>query len=858
MPTIDQLAPATAASDNDELLVSQSGIARKVTRAQVLAGVQPQLAISCGTLVGRASAGVGGPEPISIGANLSLTNGALSANAAPFNVASLAAGTVPASNDLVPLGQSGSNTAVPYTQFMSGLAGIGNVDISQLLVTPTGTTSPTTLCDLAANTLPLSGGALNGTLTLAADPVASLQAATKQYVDTRVSRSGDTLTGALVLAADPTAPLQAATKGYVDTQVATTLPTSGGSLTGSLTLAGDPSTPLQAATKQYVDGSGVVTFNARGGAVALASKDVTDALTFTPYNATNPSGYQTATSVTAAIAAGNSGAFSTLSSSGAVSGIGFSTYLASPPAIGCTAPAAGAFTTLVSGQITGATGGAITGFGTGVGQALGPMVNYQASGIPGLLLNNQVIVGRASPAFNDGNDLRIRRASAFSGGTSSNINSALVVDVGAGANDGTQNWAFLSKISAGSTVGGIAVGGYFQVHRPVGAASPSWALISEASDLSLQPSSVSGAIVSQEWDLGAAGLDDGANANRFGGVGVRQMIHAVFAQEDTVNNPVTEFTAGIWMGTQTNCYVDSSYCFQNNTEIRQALDTRGAIPPTGSTDPVAAVRMTAGHIIDFNGGAALNSAPGRYLQYATSGTARLRYMNGATELLSISDAGAVTVGNLSASGTVSGAGFTSLLAPYALVTNVPAGASSTPAMDGTAVAGTATTWARADHVHPTDTSRAPVASPPFTGTVGLTSAKWTGSTLSICQSTSGSQFMCLNDTGATLASFFNYRYISGTNCLVMEAAGASANLLLQGNGGGSVVLPLVSVTGGTINGTAIGGTTAASGKFTTFGANSATPSGKVTVTGSRSGNAALASLLTAMATFGLITDSSTA
>ena len=57
MPTIDQLAPATAASDNDELLVSQSGIARKLTRAQVLAGVQPQLAISCGTLLGRISNG---------------------------------------------------------------------------------------------------------------------------------------------------------------------------------------------------------------------------------------------------------------------------------------------------------------------------------------------------------------------------------------------------------------------------------------------------------------------------------------------------------------------------------------------------------------------------------------------------------------------------------------------------------------------------------------------------------------------------------------------------------------------------------------------------------------------------------
>ena len=62
MPTIDQLAPATAASDNDELLVSQSGIARKVSRAQVLAGVQPQLAISSGTLLGRASTAQAGPS----------------------------------------------------------------------------------------------------------------------------------------------------------------------------------------------------------------------------------------------------------------------------------------------------------------------------------------------------------------------------------------------------------------------------------------------------------------------------------------------------------------------------------------------------------------------------------------------------------------------------------------------------------------------------------------------------------------------------------------------------------------------------------------------------------------------------
>ena len=39
-----------------------------------------------------------------------------------------------------------------------------------------------------------------------------------------------------------------------------------------------------------------------------------------------------------------------------------------------------------------------------------------------------------------------------------------------------------------------------------------------------------------------------------------------------------------------------------------------------------------------------------------------------------------------------------------------------PAMDGTAASGTSDTAARGDHVHPSDTTRAPIASPAFTGT----------------------------------------------------------------------------------------------------------------------------------------------
>lgn len=41
----------------------------------------------------------------------------------------------------------------------------------------------------------------------------------------------------------------------------------------------------------------------------------------------------------------------------------------------------------------------------------------------------------------------------------------------------------------------------------------------------------------------------------------------------------------------------------------------------------------------------------------------------------------------------------------------------TPAMDGTAALGVATTAAKSDHVHPSDTSRAPLVSPTFTGTI---------------------------------------------------------------------------------------------------------------------------------------------
>ena len=77
---------------------------------------------------------------------------------------------------------------------------------------------------------------------------------------------------------------------------------------GAVTLTMDPTAPLGIATKEYVDSKvagvpiGVASFNTRAGAVTLSSADVTGALTFTPYNATNPAGYQTAAQISTSLA----------------------------------------------------------------------------------------------------------------------------------------------------------------------------------------------------------------------------------------------------------------------------------------------------------------------------------------------------------------------------------------------------------------------------------------------------------------------------------------------------------------------------------------------------------------------------
>ena len=278
MPTIDELAPATSASDSDEFIVSQGGVARKITRAQVLNGLQTELVVPAGSLLGGTGSGSGAPQVIGVGQNLSLTGSTLSATATPFLIGALPSGNVPASGDLIPILQSGAAMAVTYGQLLNGISGGSNIDLSQALVTPNGAGAGQTLGLLTASMLPLAGGTLTGNLSLAGAPQVAAQAANKAYVDQQATAAlqllGGSMIGVLTLAGPPQRPLDSATKGYADAIAAGMLPIAGGSLTGPLFLSADPLGATQASTKHYTDLKVARTGDTLTGTLVLAADPV--------------------------------------------------------------------------------------------------------------------------------------------------------------------------------------------------------------------------------------------------------------------------------------------------------------------------------------------------------------------------------------------------------------------------------------------------------------------------------------------------------------------------------------------------------------------------------------------------------
>jgi Right handed beta helix region len=177
MPTIDQLQTAVASSDTDVLAASQSGDTRKVTRAQLLAGLQPAISVPPGAILGNSTAAASAPLSITVGSNLTIANGTISAPA-PFVIGGLPAGAVPAPTDLVPLSQSGTANAVPYSTFLSSLATLPGFDASPLHAMASGATTSRSFAALLADAVSIEdfGAAGNGTTNDSAAFLAAIAA----------------------------------------------------------------------------------------------------------------------------------------------------------------------------------------------------------------------------------------------------------------------------------------------------------------------------------------------------------------------------------------------------------------------------------------------------------------------------------------------------------------------------------------------------------------------------------------------------------------------------------------------------------------------------------------------------------
>ena len=127
MPTIKQLPTAVQINPEDKIPVSQAGETKSTTVSALLAGLQPAIITEAGTLLGRNSIGPGGPEPMTIGDGLALTDAQLAATGTDH--ASFPVRQVLEATDEVIINSAGAPRRMPLT-LLRGLFSAGsNVSI---------------------------------------------------------------------------------------------------------------------------------------------------------------------------------------------------------------------------------------------------------------------------------------------------------------------------------------------------------------------------------------------------------------------------------------------------------------------------------------------------------------------------------------------------------------------------------------------------------------------------------------------------------------------------------------------------------------------------------------------------------
>lgn len=191
---------------------------------------------------------------------------------------------------------------------------------------------------------------------------------------------------------------------------------------------------------------------------------------------------------------------------------------------------------------------------------------------------------------------------------------------------------------------------------------------------------------------------------------------------------------------------------------------------------------------------------------------------------------------------------------------VPVGANPTATVGPTATNGVALTFMRSDAAPAIDLTAAYSWTGAHIFAKAATGAPTFGQTISVSAASGGIAATFYGPT--TGAAGFNIDFYDTTNSALRGFIGfgtstitgaAVTDLGIAPGAGGSVV---VGTANGGAKGTQFGPTGDVTFNFKT-GFNATAPIAKPTVTGSRAANAALASLLTALANYGLVTDSST-
>lgn len=289
--------------------------------------------------------------------------------------------------------------------------------------------------------------------------------------------------------------------------------------------------------------------------------------------------------------------------------------------------------------------------------------------------NGNKYFGKRSSVIDQGPVVRVDLVQNATGGNVNVVEYGIEIVASQGAANTNSVWALgvIGDTTADATSGGF-VGLQSTVRKHAGAFA--WGIQSVTLDDTGLPSSGNGhGFVGAEIAVRANGLDDATNSESYGGVGIRNVVHLTLNRSNaSLDNP-SNFAHGIWISGDAdavNSWVSSVYTVGTSMKTYSVFDSRGASVPAGYTDPLAAVRMLHEHIVDFNGGASLDSAAGNYLQYTTSGTARLRYMAGATEAASIGN-----TGNATFAGTLGTGGALITPAPVTKTSDFTMGATET-------------------------------------------------------------------------------------------------------------------------------------------------------------------------------------